>query len=393
MASAEMTSSLRNAVRRERMLDVAFDLIGVHTPTGDARAAADRLQAILVREGFRVDRPDAGHAKSPALVAWLDSGKPGPTMQFNGHLDTVHLPFVPPRMEGDLLRGSGASDMKGGTAAAVEAFLALRDAGLPKSGKVLLTAHDLHEAPWGLGEQLDQLIRDGVHGDAVLIPEPLCDVLPIAGRASAVWKTVFRRQGPAVHEVMRPVDEPSVLSAACQLGVRLDALEKTLSGKQDPVAGSESVFIGQIHGGEIYNQYPRDCFVEGTRRWLPGTTREEVEGQFRAIVDDVRRETGVQADVDFKFVRDPYRLDVSSRLVQVFQEGYELLCGRKLPTGPKRFVDDGNSFYGLAGVPAITHGPKAGGQHTVEEWASLDDMVRVAQLYAVVASLFCDGES
>ena len=72
--------------------------------------------------------------------------------------------------------------MKGGVAAAVEAVRALRDAGGLAAGSILLTAHDLHEAPWGDGRQLDQLIRDGIVGDAVLLPEPLRDVLPVAGR-------------------------------------------------------------------------------------------------------------------------------------------------------------------------------------------------------------------
>ena len=55
----------------------------------------------------------------------------------------------------------------------------------------------------------------------------------------------------------------------------------------------------------------------------------------------------------------------------------------------KQFVDDGNSFYGLRRVPAITHGPRAGGQHTLNEWVVVDDMVRVAHLYALVAALYC----
>ena len=60
-----------------------------------------------------------------------------------------------------------------------------------------------------------------------------------------------------------------------------------------------------------------------------------------------------------------------------------------MPTGPKLFVDDGNSFSSLAGVPAITHGPRAGGQHTAREWVEIDDLVRVAHLYALTAALYC----
>jgi len=53
-------------------------------------------------------------------------------------------------------------------------------------------------------------------------------------------------------------------------------------------------------------------------------------------------------------------------------------------------VDDGNSFHGLRGLPAITHGPRAGGQHTVHEWVEIDDLARVARLYALTAAAYCD---
>ena len=76
-----------------------------------------------------------------------------------------------------------------------------------------------------------------------------------------------------------------------------------------------------------------------------------------------------------------------------FQRSYQAISGRPLATGAKPFVDDGNSFCALAGVPAITHGPRAGGQHTVSEWVEIDDLVRVAWLYALTAVEYCGGPS
>jgi acetylornithine deacetylase/succinyl-diaminopimelate desuccinylase-like protein len=289
------------------------------------------------------------------------------------------------------LTGSGASDMKAGTAAAVEALRVLRDTGALKAGSVLLTAHDLHEAPWGFGQQLDQLIRDGCHGDAVLLPEPLCDFLPVVGRGAATWKVHIRRAGAPVHEVMRPADEPSVIAAGAELVGRLGQLQEVLSTRADPHAGSETVFIGQIHSGEIYNQYPQECWLEGTRRWLPGVVRSAVEREFRDLLDDLARETHTQLSAEFRFIRDAFRLDPADRLVLAFQSAYRELKGAPLPLGPKPFVDDGNSFFGLGPIPAITHGPRAGGQHTVHEWVEIDDLVRVASLYALTAVLYCTG--
>ncbi len=380
---------LRQAVQRERLLDTAVQLVSVPSRTGEGGAVADRLARLLSADGFTVERADAGHPTAPAVIVRLDSGKPGKVLQFNGHLDTVHLPFVPPALEGGRLTGSGASDMKAGIAAAVEAVRVLRDVGALTGGSVLLTAHDLHEAPWGLGQQLDRLIADGVVGDGVLLPEPLRDHLPLVGRGAATWKVVVRRPGAPVHEVMRPLDEPSVLAAGAELIARLGLFQKELEARRDPQAGSESVFVGQFHGGEIYNQYPQECWLEGTRRWLPGASRREVEAEFRGLLDELARRTHTATSAEFRFIRDAFRLADDDPLVTTFQTAYAEISGAPLPVGPKPFVDDGNSFYGLKGAPAITHGPRAGGQHTVHEWVDVEDLVRVAWLYALTAVRYC----
>jgi succinyl-diaminopimelate desuccinylase len=389
-----MTSVLdrvRSHVRRDRLLDTATRLVAVPSPTGSAGAVLDALADLLKADGFTVQRDPAGHPSGPAVLTRLDSGRPGRCLQFDGHLDVVHLPFVPPAVEGNLLRGSGACDMKGGTAAAIEALRALRDGGLLERGSVLLVGHDLHEAPWGLGHQLDELIRRGVHGNAVLIPEPLHGHLPVIGRGCATWKAILRRGGPPVHEVMRPADQPSVIAAGADLVRRLAELDARISRGVDSPAGKPSVFVGQVHAGEIYNQSPTECMLEGTRRWLPGTDAAAVEAEFRNLVAGAAAEHRVTADLDWRFIRGAFRLDEADPFVAAFQRSHAAVSGGPLPTGPKPFVDDGNSFSALAGIPAITHGPRAGGQHTVSEWADIDDLVRVAVLYALTAVTYLNG--
>jgi len=380
---------LRNAVQRKRLVETATKLVAIPSRTGEAGAAADGLAQILAEEGFAVERPAAGHPAAPAVLVRFASKRPGRTLQFNGHLDVVHLPYVPPGLEEDRITGSGSCDMKGGVAAAVEALRVLRDTNALEAGAVMLTAHDLHEAPWGFGEQLDRLIADGVVGDAVLIPEPLCDRLSVVGRGSATWKVSVRRPGPPIHEVMRPMHEPSVIAAGAHLVVRLQALNADLSRRADPAAGCESVFIGQMHSGEIFNQYPQECWLEGTRRWLPGTQRAVVEREFRSLLAETAQRTGTTIETQFRFIRDAYYLDQGDAVVDAFQQSYEAITGAPLPTGPKPFVDDGNSFWGLGKIPAITHGPRAGGQHTVNEWVSIADLERVALQYALTAVTYC----
>lgn len=389
MITASLNQKIAAAVNRQRLIDTAVKLIAVPSRTGEAGAVSDCLADMLKAEGFAVERPTAGHAAAPAVVVRWTTDKPGRTLQFNGHLDTVHLPFVPPAVETNRLTGSGSSDMKAGIAAAVEALRVLRETGcMPGGSTILLTAHDLHETPWGDGSQLDRLISDGCVGDAVLIPEYLNDRLSVIGRGGLTWKATIRRPGPPIHEVMRP-NEPSVIAAGAKLVHRLEALAKEVSQRSDPMAGPESVFIGQIHSGEIFNQYPQECCIEGTRRWLPGTSRADVERQLRALFNDVARETGTSIACQINPMRDAFVLDQKDPLVPAFQQAYRATSGQDLPIGAKPFCDDGNSFWALRKVPAITHGPQAGGAHTLNEWVSIDDLVRVANVYALTAIAYC----
>ena len=377
----ESVEHVKSCINRQRLVETARRLIDVPSPTGAAAAVSDRLAEILTAEGFEVERPTGGYPESPAVVIRLDSGRPGRTLQFNGHLDTVHLPFVPSEIKDGRLTGSGASDMKGGLAAAVEAVRALRDSGALTAGVGPPDRSRPARSPWGDGRQLDQLIREGLHGDAVLLPEPLRDVLPIAGRGSATWKVTIRRAGPPVHEVMRPQDEPSVIAAGAELVARLGRLDQELAAtRRIPICGAASVFIGQI---------PRRRNLQPVSRNRPGSKERgagcrvpmpaAVERDFRAGSPDSPPTRGRAIDV---------RLDLDSRRVRS-RSGRSTGRGvsgllratrraQLCPRGPSRLSTMATASARLAGVPAITHGPRAGGQHTLAEWVEIDDLVRVA---------------
>lgn len=385
----QLADHIRCAVNTERLLETAVQLIEVPSPTRSAAAVADRLAERLRADGFSVERPSAGWSEAPAVVARFDTERPGRTLQFNGHLDTVHLPFVPPRVENGVLLGSGASDMKGGIAAAVEAMRALRDADLLTGGSLLLTAHDLHESPWGDGSQVDRLIDEGYVGDGVLLPEYLCDRLPVIGRGLAVLKVRIRRSGETIHEVLGGIDQPNVIAAGAEVVRQLIALDHELARRQHPLAGRESLFIGQIGAGEIYNQSPTEFQLAGTRRWLPGTDVEMVRRQYLELVERVGCDFGVQVEGQFHLARDAFELHPGP-LVTALQSAHAITTGHELPVGAKPFVDDGNAFM-RSGVPAITHGPGGKGAHTVNEAVAITELVRVANVYALTAMEFCPG--
>jgi acetylornithine deacetylase len=389
--SRETVDRLRNALQPERLLKTATSLVGIPSPTRDGTAVSDCLANILKEDGFAVERPEAGWPKAPAVASRYTVDDSGRTLQFNGHLDTVHLPFVPPRVENGILYGSGASDMKGGIAAMVEAMRILKETELLPTGGILLTAHDLHEAPWGDGSQVDGLIDAGFVGDAVLLPEYLCDQLPILGRGLAVLEVSATREGEPLHEVLGGMEQPNVIQVGSEIVRRFNEWNDGLKDRTHPMGVRESAFVGQISAGEIYNQSPTEFHLSGTRRWLPGTNPDEVRREFAELLSAAEEGTGTQVEGEFHFVRDAFELDPNDWLVDSFQAVCTEVMGEPLPLGVKPFVDDGNTFSSKAGIPAITHGPNAKGAHTVHEEVPVSELERVALVYALTAIVFCDA--
>ena len=79
-----------------------YDRVLVHgeerlMPFAASFPTAAELGARVVHTGFiHVGAAATSSGDAPAVLVRLDSGRPGRTLQFNGHLDVVHLPFVPP---------------------------------------------------------------------------------------------------------------------------------------------------------------------------------------------------------------------------------------------------------------------------------------------------------
>lgn len=390
MIDKAVTAQVADAIDRQRLVETATALVEVPSPTGDARAVADRLAELLRADGFEVERPVGGWEKSPAVAVRYDSGKPGRVLQLTGHLDTVHLPFVPPREDEEYLYGSGSSDMKGGIAINVEVLRVLRETGLLGGGSILLTAYDLHERPWGDGRQLEGLIEAGYVGDGVLIPEYLCTCLPVAGRGQAVFEIVISREGEKVHEVLRPADTPDVIAAGAQVIARFKELMKELEKKTHPHAGTDSIFVGQFQSGEIFNQSPTECRLSGTRRWVTPGDGEAAYAQLRQLTAAVAEATGTRIEVTIQLSGEAFHLEEEDPLVAAFHGGFGTTDGGgRLEPGAKLFVDDGNAFYTMKQTPVITHGPAATGAHTLDERVPIDEMVRVAQVYALTAIAYC----
>jgi acetylornithine deacetylase/succinyl-diaminopimelate desuccinylase-like protein len=364
-----------------RLRDLTLELVEVESPTGDtadvARLYARRLEEI----GMEVELLDDVFPATPIVVGRMRGTEPGPTIVLNGHLDTVPIPHAPPRLENGSIYGRGSADMKGACAAAAEAVRVF--AQTPFKGEIVIVAIGLHEAPGGRGEDLTHLLASGFSADMAVVCELSGHDVVVAHMGQATAEITISRPGMPTHELQTPSGTPHPLHAAARLLDAISARNEELARDAHPWVGSETYFVGEVHGGDFYNRFPATCRVVGTRRWIPGNTLEAVEAEYRELLDRVAAETGCTFELDFKLVRGAYEIDEGHPLLQALQASYLEVTGKTLePTGVK-VVADGALFAG-AGIPTVYHGPVGSGAHADVEYMTVDELVRAANVYVAL---------
>ena len=365
----------------ERLRDLTLELVEVESPTGDtaevARLYAKRLEEI----GMDVEVQDDVFPATPTVIGRLRGAEPGPTIVLNGHLDTVPIPHEPPRIENGSVYGRGSADMKGACAAALEAVRVF--AQTPFKGEVVIVAIGLHEAPSGRGEDLTHLLANGFRADMAVVCELSAHDVAVAHMGQATAEITISRPGMPTHELQTPAGTPHPLHAAARLLDAISARNEELAQHSHPRVGSETYFVGEVHGGDFYNRFPTTCRVVGTRRWIPGNTLEAVEPEYRALLDRVAAETGCDFELDFKLVRGAYEIDEAHPLLQALQASYLEVTGTELePTGLKVVAD--GALFAAAGIPTVYHGPAGSGAHADVEYVEVDELVRAANVYVAL---------
>jgi acetylornithine deacetylase/succinyl-diaminopimelate desuccinylase-like protein len=281
--------------------------------------------------------------------------------------------------------------MKGALACAAETARVL--AGTTFPGELVIVAIGLHEAPGGRGEDLTWLLRDRVfRTDYAIVCELGGDRLPVAHMGSATFEIDVIRDGIPTHELQTPAGTPHPLHAAARVVEALRSWQDELSQTDHEWVGPESVFVGELHGGDFYNRFPSRARLVGTRRWAPERTRDDVEPEFRTRLDAVARETGCAIELDLRTIRESYRIDLDHELVRALRAAYRDVTGSELEPIGTRVVADGAVFQAEGGIPTVYHGPMGTGAHADVEYMEVPELVRATRGYAATLErLFAQG--
>ena len=386
-------SELLDAVNVDRVSRRALELVEIPSPTGSTRAVTEHFSSECDDLGLDLhvieDIPGipAG-CDVPSIAAYV-RGDGSKTLQIDGHLDTIDMAHPEPRIQGGVLTGRGAVDMKSGLAAALEVVEVLGEHGVTLPGTLLLTAHGMHEAPIGHGEGLRALVKVGHRGDAAIVAEGPCDYLASVCRGMSIWNVTIDSSVATSHENESPRDAPHPIVAAGMLASALEVERKRLAQVERPHVGPETVFTGQLHAGDFYNRFPARATLQGTRRYFADHPFDDVAAEFREIAQAVAEATGTNIVVEFDRVRGGYELSDDDDIVRAFRRTYEALEGAKLEVRAFPSVGDVSILAGEYGIPSVYVGSRGTGAHSDLEELRIDDLVRQTRhIMALVLEYF-----
>jgi len=389
------------AVTKEEITRWTADMVAIPSYPGipnQELAVAEYIKSVFDAEGIacHIDRLEDGRAN---VIATLKGTGGGRSLMLNGHMDTVP-PYdmedaCVPRIEGDLMRGRGTSDMKGELAAAMAALISLKRQDAVLAGDLIFTGvADEEEGSLGC----IRLIQSGLRADGCIV----CEGLEL-GRIAVLQKGLEWYQvdfkGRTVHGGAFRQGINAIEKAAHFVSRVEERLKPALERRTAAYDAESTVNIAVIRGGTQPSTVAGDCQILLDRRFLPaGETYEEVTAELQAILDDLTAE-----DPDFRaelsiyppslmrdgFVHQGFITDEDDPLVRTIRSSMESM-GIQPEIIASPCWTDGGLIGHYARIPVVVCGP--GGlsiAHSKEEAVSLSELRRCAELYQRTAELFC----
>ena len=399
MPSPEIIQQLQEKIQSQREDIIRFmrEICAIPSMDSNIEAAGKRIAAEMTSLHFDEVRFD----KMGNIMGSIGNGEK--VIVFDSHIDTVGIgdphewkwdPFEG-KVEDGVLYARGACDEKGSTPGMVYGLSAARDLGLLE-GWTAWYFGNMEEWCDGIAPNTFVEVDPKVKPDFVVIGEPTKMNIYRGHKGRIELKVTAK--GVSAHAASNQIGINAIyLLLPVIAGIR--DLEPQLG--DDPFLGNGKITVSdmQVKTPSI-NAVPDEAVIFIDRRMTFGETKEEAIAQVEALIpeeskDRVRVEAlfyDVPSYTGFVFPVEKYfpawAIPEDHALVQAGLETRRLIGLEDAPAGKWAFSTNGIYWAGKAGIPSIGFGP--GDEvtaHTVNDSVKLDDVVKAAEFYALIASL------
>lgn len=355
-----------------------------------ARLIADKLRSI----GCQVELQEVEGDRVNVIVA-LEGERPEKLL-FNGHTDTVPAgnlelwdsdPWAAEIRDGKMY-GLGSCDMKAGVASMIFAVQALVQSKVVRSRGLLFTAVIDEEVNF-LGTKA--LLSNDKLADCVMacISEPTS--LRIGNRLKGAMEFSARTVGRSAHTGVAFNGDNAIF----KMGRYLEALREYNDGLakvvSDPDLRHPTVNVGKIQGGVGVTLVPDFCDVDFDRQVLPTELMELAEKEVRHLTDALNRDEGLGVELVLKQSFNTWTVSDGEEVVVRLSEAINDATGEEsVFMGFNGYAEV--ELLSAAGIPSLLYGPGSiDVAHAPNEFVPLDQVVKAAKVYALMAHRFVTG--
>jgi len=370
----ERLEQVWNAIAPGRLRRTLLEMVDIYSPSGKEEDIQLYIEDVLGRAGLEVQRQQIGEEEERFnLLATM--GEQEPHLYLVGHVDTIadwDFEERGIRQEGDVVRGLGTADMKGGCAAMIEAWLALAALAKeeqPPVGLLLVVGEE--ETGDGSARFLETC-----RPPWVVIGEPtsLVPCFSHYGYLELFLATQGRRSHSSLPELGHNAVE-AMLRVLLHLG-------------KDPLfdRASNRIFysIREMSSSRAGFVVPDRCEalvdLHLVPEIIPAAVQQEIE-QRLATAGRFIPELNLEAR--FEFAASGYQIGQDNWAGRALQHILPRL-GLPLQPAPFRSHSDGNLFFAAGANPLVLGPGSLETAHTHEEQTSFSEVEAAARIYAAL---------
>ena len=320
----------------------------------------------------------------------VDSGKPGPSLLFTGHLDTKPVcegwqrdPFDG-AIENGRLYGHGVMDMKAGLGSLVGGIMTMIDSGVDFKGKITFVAVADH-----MGQQTGSIDLFRRHKFDHCVLAELTDMqIYIAHRGRYYFDISTIGHSAHTCHKYKAINAIEKMLPVVEEISKLKYFPNIPQEMKDLVGPELYTAVGRIYGGLFPggpSMIPDRCTIRVDTRPQPGVPIEEVKGIIEGALQRAKaRDPQIVLEMVDADVKDSFMVDPQAPIVVALKSAWETVMGKPVTFRGGSWLGDTASFGSLC--ETVIFGPGGEPVYQPNKSLALTDIEAATRIYALTAA-------